>query len=297
LGGILRIVPNVAGTSPAYTIPNDNPFKGNSSGYREEIYAYGMRNPWRFSIDAATGNLWLGDVGQDQFEEIDIVQSGRNYGWPFMEGFECYQPAACDTAGRDLSLPIYSYDHGDGIAIIGGHVYRGTRFPELVGKYVFADYLGTIWSLDFDGVNPPVRDELIPDGPALYTIGVGNPGKNDLYFTSFSGPIYRLLHVPTGANDQARDHTRLLGNFPNPFNPSTTIRYQLATPGRVVLEIVAVDGARVRTLEHGARNPGVHELLWQGETESGTRAASGVYFCRLLVDGVPRNTVRMVLVE
>jgi Glucose / Sorbosone dehydrogenase len=297
LGGILRITPNVAGTVPAYTIPNGNPFKGNAHGYREEIYAYGMRNPWRFSFDSATGKLWAGDVGQTSYEEIDIVLGGRNYGWPFMEAFECYLPADCDTAGRDLVLPLYAYDHDDGRAIIGGHVYHGTRFPGLQGRYIFADYMGTIWSLTYDGVNPPVRAVLVPDGPTLYTIGVGNRIKYDLYFSSSSGPIYRLSPVVTDAPESAPSRTSLLGNFPNPFNPATTIRYELARPGRVVLEIMAVGGARIRTLDHGTQPIGIHELPWRGETESGGRAASGVYFCRLVVDGVAHGAVRMVLVE
>jgi glucose/arabinose dehydrogenase len=297
-GSILRVAPNVAGDNPRYTIPNDNPFKGNTSGFREEIYAYGFRNPWRFSIDPATGTLWAADVGENTYEEIDIIENGANYGWPLMEGPDCYQPAQCDTAGKNLSLPIESYDHSEGSAVIGGHVYHGTRLPELEGLYVFADFGGAVWTLDYDGINPPVRQDLATAGSLLLTIGVGNPPKRDLYLSASDGSIYRVARVVTGA-DRTPDAngSRLLGNFPNPFNPATTIRYQLAQPGRVAIEIVSVGGTRVRTLEEGARDVGVHDLSWRGETDSGGRAASGVYFYRLLLDGVARDTARMVLVQ
>ncbi|HXV13846.1 MAG TPA: PQQ-dependent sugar dehydrogenase [Candidatus Krumholzibacteria bacterium] len=297
-GSILRIAPNVAGDSPAYTIPNGNPFKGNPSGSREEIFAYGFRNPWRFSIDPGTGDVWVADVGENTYEEVDLVESGGNYGWPLMEGPDCFQPASCDTAGKGLSLPIESYTHGEGSAVIGGHVYHGTRLPELEGLYVFGDFSGAVWTLSYDGVNPPVRSDLATTGSLLLTIGVGNMPKRDVYLSSFDGSIYRVSRVVTDtgrAPDAAGN--RLLGNFPNPFNPATTIRYQLAQPGRVAVEILAVDGSRVRMLEQGSRDAGAHDLTWRGETDAGGRAASGVYFYRLLLDGVARDTARMVLVQ
>lgn len=299
-GSILRIAPNLSPgfPTPAYAIPNGNPFQGNSSGFREEIYAYGFRNPWRFSIDPATGNLWVADVGENTYEEIDIVESGHNYGWPLMEGPDCFQPVPCDTAGKSLSLPIEFYDHSEGSAVIGGHVYHGTRLPELEGLYVFADFGGAVWTLDYDGVNPPVREDLATSASLLLTIGVGSPPKRDLYLSSADGSIYRVSRVVTNA-DRAPDanESRLLGNFPNPFNPATTIRYQLAQPSRVAIEIVSVKGARVRMLEQGARDAGIHGAPWRGETDAGGRAASGVYFYRLLVDGVVRDSARMVLVQ
>jgi len=297
-GSMLRIAPNVSGTVPAYTIPNSNPFKGNTNGYREEIFAYGFRNPWRFSIDAATGRIWGTDVGENAFEEVDNVKSGGNYGWPLMEGPDCFQPSSCDTADKDLQLPVSYYDHGDGSAVIGGYVYHGTRLPELEGLYIFADLNGRVWSLDDDGVNPPVRDDVITNGPGVLALGLGNFAKRDLYISSTDGSIYRLSRVVTAADRTPNgDSSRLLGNVPNPFNPATSIRYQLAQPGRVTVEIVAVDGSRVRLLEHGARPAGVHAIAWRGETEAGGRAASGVYFYRPLVDGVARDSARMVLVQ
>lgn len=296
-GSVLRIAPNVTGAVPAYTIPSGNPFKDNVSGYAEEIFAYGFRNPWRFSMDPVTRIVWTTDVGQDTYEEINLMESGGNYGWPLMEGPMCYMPAVCDTAGKNLQAPLFYYDHSEGSAVIGGHVYRGTRFPELTGRYVFGDYGGKVWWLDYDGANPPTRSDVAL-GPQFLTIGVGNPPKSDLYFSSSDGNIYRLARVVTDAGTTpVTGGSRLLGNFPNPFNPATTIRYRLERGGRAAIEIVTVGGSRVHVLDQGARGPGVHDAIWRGETEAGDRAASGVYFYRLIVDGVARDTARMVLVQ
>ena len=121
LGSILRI--DVDGGSP-YAIPPDNPFAGNDEGYREEIYAYGLRNPWRISFDPPTGQLWAADVGQNLYEEVHIIEAGENYGWDVMEGLHCYEPdTGCDREG--LILPVWEYSHDLGISITGGFVYRG----------------------------------------------------------------------------------------------------------------------------------------------------------------------------
>lgn len=153
LGKILRIDVNPIFPEGNYTIPNENPFARNSLGYREEIYAYGFRNPWRFSFDFLTGKLWVGDVGQSRIEEVDIVENGKNYGWNIMEGNECYNVAfGCNETG--LEFPIFDYDHTLGNAIIGGYVYRGSALPELKGSYIYGDYgSGKIWALFPDGTN------------------------------------------------------------------------------------------------------------------------------------------------
>ena len=295
-GSILRIAPNVVGSVPAYTVPNGNPFKGNLSGYREEIYAYGFRNPWRFSIDPA-GRIRVADVGESNFEEIDMIELGGNYGWPLMEGPACFQPSSCDTAGKQLKLPRDYYDHSVGSAVIGGAVYFGTQLPELQGHYIFGDLDGIVWSLEDDGINLPVRTTLVSPAPGVIAFGVGNAPSRELYISSINGSIYRLNRVLTDADAPHAGGSRLLGNFPNPFNPATTIRYQLERAGRVSIEIVGVDGARVRVLEHGTRAAGEHAIEWRGETDTGGRAASGVYFYRLRVDGVARDSARMVLVQ
>ncbi len=139
LGKMLRI--DVDGGSP-YGVPRDNPFVGRA-GALPEIWAYGLRNPWRFAFDRATGDLVIGDVGQNAVEEIDLGlasrRGGENYGWNVMEGSRCYRPAAgCSTAG--LTLPISEYTHGDGCSITGGVVYRGCRMPGYHGTYFYSDY-------------------------------------------------------------------------------------------------------------------------------------------------------------
>ncbi|MES9993160.1 MAG: PQQ-dependent sugar dehydrogenase, partial [Candidatus Thiodiazotropha sp.] len=128
LGSMLRI--DVGAGLGSYTIPADNPFV--SAGGAAEIYAYGLRNPWRWSFDRQTGELWLGDVGQNAYEEIDIIYSGGNYGWNLMEGSHCYPSSAnCDATG--LTLPVAEYDHSQGISVTGGYVYRGSAMPQMQG--------------------------------------------------------------------------------------------------------------------------------------------------------------------
>ncbi len=147
LGKILRIDLNTASGNRKYGIPPDNPYASNTKGFREEIYAYGLRNPWRISFDEETGRLWAADVGQNKIEEVDIIVSGGNYGWRIMEASDCFKPSAnCDTTG--LILPVHEYTHDDGVSITGGFVYRGKAIPELQGKYIYADYAsGKVWAL------------------------------------------------------------------------------------------------------------------------------------------------------
>ncbi len=186
LGSILRI--DVDGGSP-YAIPPDNPFAGNDEGYREEIYAYGLRNPWRISFDPPTGQLWAADVGQNLYEEVHIIEAGKNYGWDVMEGLHCYEPdTGCDREG--LILPVWEYSHDLGISITGGFVYRGDLAPSLEGRYVFADYgTGRIWALAWDGAEAQV-EEIMNTDLAISSFGVD--GQQELYALAFNGRIYRF---------------------------------------------------------------------------------------------------------
>lgn len=146
LGKILRI--DVDSGDP-YGIPEANPFIGRSSA-RGEIWSWGLRNPWRFSFDRETGDLWIADVGQNKYEEVNFQpagsKGGENYGWAVMEASHCFRPAqGCDTSG--LTLPVFEYDHGEGCSITGGYVYRGRDFPALTGTYLFTDYCsGNLWA-------------------------------------------------------------------------------------------------------------------------------------------------------
>ncbi|MBK9730905.1 MAG: PQQ-dependent sugar dehydrogenase [Chitinophagaceae bacterium] len=141
LGKILRIDVN---NSSAYKIPPDNPFVNKDGA--DEIFAYGFRNPWRFSFDFKTESLFCADVGQNEYEEVDLVEKGRNYGWRIMEGTHCYNPSTgCQTAG--LTFPIDEYSHAEGKSVIGGYVYRGTSSPDMQGNYFFGDWTGKIFML------------------------------------------------------------------------------------------------------------------------------------------------------
>ena len=190
LGSILRI--DVSGLSAPgdYQIPPDNPFV-NTAGARPEIWAYGFRNPWRFSFDPETGLLWAGDVGQATWEEIDIVTEGGNYGWNIMEGLHCYSPAAsCDQSG--LTLPLAEYDHSHGCAVIGGYVYHGNQLQSLRGYYIYGDYCsGSIWALAYDGSTVTGNMLLIESGLTITSFGVDLAGN--LYILSGDGGIYTLV--------------------------------------------------------------------------------------------------------
>lgn len=138
LGKILRIDVGSPFAGRNYGIPADNPFVSSTSGYGKEIYAYGLRSPWRFSFDSATGNFWMGDVGQSQIEEIDIVEKGKNYGWNIMEGILCYLPSSdCNDTG--LELPVWEYGRDQGNAVIGGFVYKRALLAGLDDAYVYGD--------------------------------------------------------------------------------------------------------------------------------------------------------------
>ncbi|MCO5182479.1 MAG: PQQ-dependent sugar dehydrogenase [Anaerolineae bacterium] len=159
LGAILRL--DVDEQEP-YTIPPDNPFVAERRA-RGEVWAIGLRNPWSFGFDRVTGDLYIGDVGQEGPEEINAQsaeQSGVNYGWPILEGSRCYEAERCRSRG--LQPPIFEYPHSDGCAVVGGRVYRGTQFPALTGNYFFADYcLGRIWTLRTDPVTMKWQRTLV----------------------------------------------------------------------------------------------------------------------------------------
>jgi len=176
LGKMMRI--DVNSTSPGlpYAIPADNPFV--NGGGLPEIFAVGFRNPWRFSFDVPTGRLFVADVGQDKFEEIDIVQKGGNYGWNIMEGMHCFNPpTGCNMTG--LQLPIVEIPHPEGQAVIGGFVYHGTALAGLQGQYIFGDLNGKIWSLQ-EGPPGTFTRTLLND-TALTISSFGQDQSGELY--------------------------------------------------------------------------------------------------------------------
>lgn len=184
-GKMLRIHMEDNGT---YTIPATNPYA--QGGGRPEIYARGFRNPFRFSFDAQSGALWVGDVGAGLAEEINRVELGGNYGWPHREGVTCMRPGDCGTGMMD---PVFEYPNVSGAAVIGGHVYRGTAIPWLVGSYVFADFVtGKVWALEFDAEGKAQPRELLSTGDAIGALGVDAQGELYLVMT-YSGTIRKLV--------------------------------------------------------------------------------------------------------
>jgi uncharacterized repeat protein (TIGR03806 family) len=173
LGKFLRI--DVSGAS-GYKVPPDNPFVGRA-GARPEIWAVGLRNPWRFSFDPIEGTLWTGDVGQGAREEIDIIEKGRNYGWRLMEGTLCYNPDK-DCQRPDLVLPVHDYPRSDGKSVTGGVVYRGKAIPGLFGTYLFADYVDrALWGLNPGPSGAYTRTTLIDDAANVSGFGVDPAGE------------------------------------------------------------------------------------------------------------------------
>jgi glucose/arabinose dehydrogenase len=193
LGKILRIDIDRTGGARPYAIPPGNPFVDTADAL-PEIYLYGLRNPWRISFDRTTGDLWIGDVGQSAWEEVDVARagtSGQNFGWNIMEGNHCYQPPG-DCIRTGLTLPVAEYSHDAGCTVIGGYVYRGSAQPALAGGYLFGDYCsGTIWAIDpsQDVLRPPT---VVLRGSASLS-SFGEDERGELYATDISGG--RLLRV------------------------------------------------------------------------------------------------------
>jgi glucose/arabinose dehydrogenase len=193
LGSILRIdVPN---TGP-YQIPPDNPWATHAT-FRHELWNYGLRNPWRFSFDRSTGDMYIGDVGDDRREEVDVIShtstGGENLGWRVTEGLECYLGDPCDQTG--ITLPVLDYDHSEGCAVMGGNVYRGSAIPALRGTYFYADLCGG-WVRSFRWVGGAATDQkdypgLIPGGEQPNSFGEDAAGE--LYLTTEAGNVYRIV--------------------------------------------------------------------------------------------------------
>jgi glucose/arabinose dehydrogenase len=199
LGKLLRIRPAPPDVSqPAYTIPPDAPF-ANQPDARPEIRAYGLRNPWRFSFDRTTGDLWIGDVGQGAWEEVDVIRGSDppnvapNFGWNIMEGRHCFEADPCNQTG--LTLPVAEYDHSLGCAIVGGYVGRNPSEPNLFGGYLYGDTCsGNIWVLDAARPESGAPRLVLDSGHAISSFGEDQTGR--LYLTDLSdGTLYRI--VPT----------------------------------------------------------------------------------------------------
>lgn len=376
LGKILRIDVDNPQAPLNYGIPPTNPFADSTNtSIRKEIYAYGLRNPWRMSFDPVTGWLWAADVGQSNWEEIDIISNGGNYGWRCYEGNHPYNTSGCNGT---YIFPVWEYSHTLGISVTGGYVYRGQNVPELYGKYIYGDYGSRrVWSLLYDGVNPPSNTQITTAVGSITSFGVDQ--NNELFLVSFNGKIYNFIptvipvelasftatvvdgkvkldwYTATETNnsgfmiERSQDgvnfkdlyfiggngtstqrnvysytdndvtfgvyYYRLkqidmdgtvnylnvvsvdLGspksflleqNFPNPFNPSTTISWQSPESGLQTLKVYDMLGNEVATLLNEYKEAGKHSVEFNADN-----LPSGLYFYKLSVGNF--STVRKML--
>jgi glucose/arabinose dehydrogenase len=184
-GKVLRIDVDHKDPGKPYAVPRDNPFVGRA-GARPEVWAYGLRNPWRMAFDRKTGVLWTSDVGQNLYEEIDLLVAGGNYGWSIREGLHPFGPNGVGPS-KDLIDPIWEYHHDVGKSLTGGTVYHGPRLPELDGWYLYADYVATkIWALRYDpGQKRVVANRRIPD-PHVPVLSFGEDEKGEVYFLTYT---------------------------------------------------------------------------------------------------------------
>lgn len=246
LGKILRL--DIEATE-TYAIPADNPFVG-APNTRPEIWSLGFRNPWRFSFDRATGDLFIADVGQNLYEEIDIEPAGsggRNYGWPVMEGFHCYESETCHQNG--LTMPVAEYERKDGCSVTGGYVYRGRQYPALEGVYFFGDYCtGKIWAMPSGGQPVEALDTI------LNISSFGEDEAGELYVADFfQGKVYQIV------TPSAETQTNWPGAWPLAEQPTERLQAEFT--------------GDIRLVGYNARQPfdspgGVVELtlFWQGRT-------------------------------
>ncbi len=191
LGTLLRL--DVSGEDAV--VPADNPFVEQESA-RPEIWAYGLRNPWRFSFDRLTGQMWIADVGQNLWEEVNVQpagsRGGENYGWPIMEGTHCFQASTCDREG--LTLPVAEYSHDLGCSITGGYVYRGAAQPALQGVYFYGDYCsGRIWGVAPTADGAWQAAELLESDAQISSFGETEDGE--LVVVDYAGNLFRLVHT------------------------------------------------------------------------------------------------------
>ena len=301
LGKLLRL--DVSGPG-GYTIPPDNPQVGRPP--LDEIWAKGLRNPWCWSFDRLTGDLYIADVGQNELEEINVrpagMPGGANYGWRLMEGTACYEPeAGCFRPG--LTLPVHEYTHGGSpfrCSISGGYVYRGADIPQLKGQYFYADFCSAeVWSLTWTGAEGATRvrnwtDRLAPAGGFGSIVGFGQDAAGELYVLDYDkGTAYRL--VPNASAVPPAGPLRLNQNTPNPFNPLTTIAWS-GDPqaGPVSLRVYDLAGRLVRTLADGRETAG--SATWDGTDDLGRSVAAGVYHYRVQ-QGTEAVARKMVLLE
>ncbi|MCC5887992.1 MAG: PQQ-dependent sugar dehydrogenase [Gammaproteobacteria bacterium] len=229
LGSLLRIDVHPADPDEPYAIPPDNPFVG-TAGARPEIWAYGLRNPWRFSFDRDSGDLWLADVGQNAIEEVNIIVRGGNYGWRVFEGSAAFTDSANTPPGATFEDPVYEYPHSVGRSVTGGYVYRGSRLPALIGAYVFGDFVtGDVWALRRSGDDIDI--EHLGAVPSLASFG--EDAQGELYAISLNGTLHGFELADPGAGGPMAQTLSATGVFTDLATLSAAagfIEYDVAVP-------------------------------------------------------------------
>jgi glucose/arabinose dehydrogenase len=279
LGKILCIDINV---DTLYAIPLSNPFTDSTnSEVKKEIFAWGMRNPWRCSFDPVTGWLIAGDVGQGSWEEIDVIFNGKNYGWRCYEGNHTYNTAGCNYPEYIPPVWEYSSSSGSECSVTGGYIYRGANVPQLQGKYIYGDYCSNkIWALTYDGITPPSTQLLFTSSGGLTSFGVDQ--NQELYWTSFNGNIYRFTPTITKVEEDINPNEYSLEqNYPNPFNPSTIIRYNILEESEVSIKIYDALGNQIDSITSGIIQKGLYQKTWNAE-----KFSSGVYYAKMTAKSV-----------
>ena len=234
LGAMLRI--DVNGAAP-YDIPADNPFAASSgcvsgNGCRE-IYAWGLRNPWRWSVDSLTGELWAGDVGQGRWEEIDYIEIGKNYGWNVLEGNQCYPPGTTNCDATDKVPPVTAYGRTEGNSVTGGYVYRGSSIPGLYGKYLYADFgSGRIWAIEADPDTTEQPVLLLESGLNISSFARDN--DDELYVLDYAGGTIQRIVPKDDSNPPGVPNSLIETGYVIPETPwqpvSCFIPYDINAP-------------------------------------------------------------------
>jgi glucose/arabinose dehydrogenase len=304
-----------------YAIPSDNPFVGDPN-VLDEIWARGMRNPYRWSFDALTGDMYIGDVGQECWEEIDFQPAtstgGENYGWRITEGthcfnpnnpFNCNQPQTCSAGLVD---PIREYNHasdGFSCSVTGGYVYRGNAIPWMQGHYFYADFCSDqIYTFRYDGVSVQNLQnrtaELDPAGAlSIANIsGFGEDGVGELYIVELNatnGEVFKIIRDPASGStipEPRPGSMRLGAGKPNPFTEATLLELVLGRRLDVDVSVYGADGRLVRRLHEGPADEGAHPVSWNGRDAEGQALPAGVYFVRAVAGGAV-STQRVTLLR
>ncbi|KXK06362.1 MAG: glucose/sorbosone dehydrogenase [Chlorobi bacterium OLB4] len=294
LGKLLRIDVDTTHGALNYGIPPTNPFADTTaSNVKKEIYTWGMRNTWKFSFDKELDSLWAADVGQTAREEIDVIRTPGNYGWRCYEGFLPYNTSGCGPSSNYI-FPVFDYPRSEGISITGGYVYRGTKYPELQGKYIYGDYgSGKTWALTHENGN--TSNALLEETNfSISSFGQDKAGELYLLQYSSSGRIYKL-EGPSNVNpvnNETPSEYKLNQNFPNPFNPVTKINFSLPESSKISLKVFDLSGKLVQTLvDNQTLNAGNYFSSFNGDN-----LPSGIYICRFDTEKFS-DSKRMVLLK